>query len=117
MIKKIIAYCTQLFFISSIAIFVTCQSVYNKKQVYGFSSKSGIFNSSWDFSGAYSDTIKTSLSNLEELYLFGCHLKQLPKDLHKLEKLKKLGLVGNDFDEWEIAGIKNALPNCEITIE
>lgn len=55
------------------------------------------------------------LTNLEELYLFGCYLKDLPKNIGKLQKLKKLGLEGNDLSETEKNRIRSALPNCEIS--
>jgi len=35
----------------------------------------------------------TGLTNLEELYLFGCNLDKLPKNIRDLKKLRRLGLT------------------------
>lgn len=42
-------------------------------------------------------SVITELSNLENLYLFGCYLKKLPSDIGKLKRLKELGLTGNQL--------------------
>lgn len=59
-----------------------------------------------------------ALENLEELYLFGCNLEKLPKDIGRLKKLKHLGLTGNwQLTEDEVNRVKKALPHCEIAFE
>lgn len=57
------------------------------------------------------------IENLEELYLYGCNLTKFPNDLTKMNKLRKLGLVGNNIYKLEIDRIKKGLPNCEIIFE
>lgn len=57
------------------------------------------------------------LNNLKALYLYGCNLEKLPSDLKRLESLKKLSLVGNNFDIKEQQRIIKELPNCEIIFE
>lgn len=56
----------------------------------------------------------TALTNLKELYLFGCNLKKLPKNIGDLKNLKRLGLTGNDISRVELERIRTALPGCEI---
>ena len=57
----------------------------------------------------------TELTQLEELYLFGCHLTKFPGNLNKLTHLKKLGLTGNNIDKAEIERIKRQSPNCQVS--
>lgn len=56
----------------------------------------------------------TTLKSLNHLWLFGCGLSKLPKDIGKLTNLKFIGLVGNNLDVAEIDRVKKALPNCEV---
>jgi Leucine-rich repeat (LRR) protein len=52
-------------------------------------------------------------NSLEELYVHGCYLTD-SGPIVKLKKLKRLGAVGNSFNDDEIKTIKSALPGCEI---
>jgi len=58
----------------------------------------------------------TKIQGLEQLYLYGCALTSLPKNIGTLKKLKKLGLTGNNLPGAEQVRIKRALPNCEIIL-
>ena len=59
----------------------------------------------------------TKIETLEYLWLYGCGLTKLPKDISNLKNLKQLGLVGNNLDKNEQQRIKNALPNCIINFD
>jgi hypothetical protein len=54
------------------------------------------------------------IESLNYLYLYGCGLTKLPKNICDLRNLKMLGLVGNNFDKSEQNRITQALPNCII---
>jgi Leucine-rich repeat (LRR) protein len=56
----------------------------------------------------------TEIQRLQFLYLYGCGLSQLPKNVGDLKNLKELGLVGNNLSKNEQERIRKALPNCTI---
>jgi hypothetical protein len=56
----------------------------------------------------------TKIRSLEYLYLYGCGLTKMPKNIGDLKNLKELGLVGNNLDKAEVTRIKSVLPNCTI---
>jgi len=51
---------------------------------------------------------------LEEIYLYGCNLRNLPKEIGQLKNLKKLGLAGNNIKDSDKEQVKRDLSNCEI---
>jgi hypothetical protein len=65
--------------------------------------------------GLHDINVVTTLTNLEELTMYGCGLSKLPLEIGKLKKLKYLGLTGNPIDKSEFGRIKKALPNCEVS--
>jgi Leucine-rich repeat (LRR) protein len=67
-----------------------------------------------DNSGLSSIDPLAELEQLEELYLFGCHLTKLPQNMSRLTRLKKLGLTGNNITEEELSRIKSQLPNSQV---
>ena len=56
----------------------------------------------------------TKIQSLQYLYLYGCGLKELPKNIWDLRNLKEFGLAGNNLNKNEQVRIKKALPNCII---
>jgi Leucine-rich repeat (LRR) protein len=55
-----------------------------------------------------------ALKNLNQLLLYGCGLSKLPANIGNLNKLKFIGLVGNNLDSSEVRRIRRALPNCKV---
>lgn len=58
--------------------------------------------------------VVTTLTSLEELYLYGCQMTTLPANIGALRHLKKLGLTGNYLTDKELERIKKALPGCVV---
>lgn len=58
----------------------------------------------------------SNLKSLQELYIGNNQIRSL-QGLYQLKQLKELSLGYNPLSSEELAGIKQALPNCNITYE